>query len=163
MFRIPVDFPRPVDVRLAETYTKAKVTNRILSAVGVNPSKIWTVPQGTQWFVNWAMLEIVTNANILDRYPLFTAGRNAENGNRYTVWRVHGPTTPASNQRFVMLASWVEHNDDAALFGGAAVQVHTRAIPRGPYLDGDELTFGLNGAQGGDYLNVHLVVDEVRA
>jgi hypothetical protein len=60
-----------------------------------------------------------------------------------------------------MLSSFSEHNDDAALFGGNPVQVHTRIIPNGPYLAGDELTFALVGAQATDFMDIHLVIQEV--
>lgn len=151
----------PVSVQVEESYTPSKLANKLFSAVNVNPSVIFTVPTGMVWFVNWAMWRIVTNANVVDRFPLFNVVRQSTSGNSYSVWRVAGPTTPASNERYVMMASFSEHNDDAALFGGSAIQVHTRNIPPGPFLAGDTLTFGLNGAQGTDYMDVHLVVSEV--
>ena len=152
----PVNFPRPVEVEIANDNKLTHRQNRTYhfpqNATNINV----VVPAGSTWFVNWILVTVRTSAAVGNRYTQLLIQRGND-----TIW--HSSLTQAaaaSQTRRTLIGPW-DFADDTTNWLGTGNFFYYRPIALGPWLGGDEMVFGLNGALLGDSIEVLISVEEV--
>jgi hypothetical protein len=157
MFRFPVDFPRPVETTIVSAQEPSRVTSRLLRFIEYDSGVNITVPQNVVWWPAWIYVNSV-HTNIGSLIGLLQRNDGAE---IRTLWRSFCPSTAGNFARVLMMGSNVDWMDDPTGYNN--VYLSYRTLPSFPLLAGDELSFIDSGHALGDYVECHMVVNEVIA
>jgi len=160
MFRnieFPVSFKRPVEVTDVTPQEESRVTARLLRFIEYDSGVNITVPQNVVWWPAWIYVNSVhTNIGIL-----IGLLQRRDSSDYRTLWRSFCPSTAGGFTRVLMMGSNTDWMDDPTGYNNNYLSY--RPLPQFPLLGGDELSFIDSGHAAGDYVECHMVVNEVIA
>jgi len=156
--RIPVSFDRPVETTTVSGQNQARVTTRLLRFIEDDTGVNIVVPQNSIWYIQNVYVRSVHSALAGNR--LLTYLHQRRDGLDYrNIWRWYSPMIAASQTMEVFAHPTQEYINEAGVV--SSTYLAYRSMAPNPYMDGDELNFIETGHLAGDYVEVHLIVNEV--
>lgn len=155
MFRVPVDFPRPVQVTDVGNQNQARVDQRLYRFIEYDTGVNIVVPQNSVWYPQWFYVRSVhAGAGLMTGLM-----QRLDAGNTRTLWRIHCPFIGAGKVQELFVGHGLDSYNDPTEQNDTFL-AYRPMLPT-PLIAGDEISFIETGHALGDYVECHLVVNEV--